>query len=131
MEAKIFELKKQLVNGGNSTSAEAEEIKGVKFVAKKLSDIQAKELKAIVDDLKDKYKTKLVVALFAVNGDKSSVVIGVSDDIKDKVSAVDLVKKVAPFVGAQGGGGRPDMAQTGGSDASRFDEAIAEIKNSL
>ena len=81
--------------------------------------------------MKDKYKDNLVVALFAVNDGKSSVVIGVSEDIKNKISAVDLVKKVAPFVGAQGGGGRPDMAQTGGTDTSRFSEAIAELKKAL
>lgn len=131
MENKIFELKKQLVSGGSSAKDEVEEINGIKFVAKKLSDIQAKEMKAIVDDMKDKYKDNVIIALFASNEGKASVVIGVSDDIKGKVSAVDLVKKVASYVGAQGGGGRPDMAQTGGTDCSRFDEAINEIKNSL
>ena len=131
MENKIFELKKQLVSGGSSAKDEVEEINGIKFVAKKLSDIQAKEMKAIVDDMKDKYKDNVIIALFASNEGKASVVIGVSDDIKGKVSAVDLVKKVASYVGAQGGGGRPDMAQTGGTDCSHFDEAIKEIKKSL
>ena len=84
-----------------------------------------------VDDMKDKYKDNVIIALFASNEGKASVVIGVSDDIKGKVSAVDLVKKVASYVGAQGGGGRPDMAQTGGTDCSHFDEAIKEIKKSL
>ena len=88
-------------------------------------------MKAIIDDMKDKYKDNVVIVLFSANEGKASVVIGVSDDIKGKISAVDLVKKVASFVGAQGGGGRPDMAQTGGTDCSRFDDAIAEIKNSL
>ena len=131
MEAKIFELKKQLVSGSKTAENEVEEINGVRFIAKTLSDIQTKEMKAVVDDLKDKYKNNLVVALFAVNDGKSSVVIGVSDDIKDTHSAVDMVKKIAPFVGAQGGGGRPDMAQTGGSVTGRFDEAVAELKKAL
>lgn len=131
MEAKIFELKKQLVSGGKTAENEVEEINGVRFIAKTLRDIQTKEMKAVVDDLKDKYKNNLVVALFAVNDGKSSVVIGVSDDIKDTHSAVDMVKKIAPFVGAQGGGGRPDMAQTGGSVTDRFDEAVAELKKAL
>ena len=131
MEAKIFELKKQLVSGAKANENEVEEINGTKFIAKTLNDIQPKELKAVIDDMKDKYKDNLVVALFAVNAGKSSVVIGVSEDIKNKISAVDLVKKVAPFVGAQGGGGRPDMAQTGGTDTSRFNEAIAELKKAL
>lgn len=131
MEAKIFELKKQLVSGGAASCDEVETVNGIKFVAKKLADVQAKELKAIVDDMKAKYQTSFVAVLFAVNDGKSSVVIGVTDDIKGKISAVDLVKKIAPFVGAQGGGGRPDMAQTGGTETSRFDEAIAEIKKAL
>lgn len=131
MESKIFELKKQLVSGGAASGDEVETVNGIKFVAKKLADVQAKELKAIVDDMKAKYQTSFVAALFAVNDGKSSVVIGVTDDIKGKISAVDLVKKIAPFVGAQGGGGRPDMAQTGGIETSRFDEAIAEIKKAL
>ena len=131
METKILELKKQLVSGSSSSENEIEQINGIKLITKVLNDVQAKELKIIVDDLKDKHKNNLVVALFTVNGEKSSVVIGVSDDIKEKISAVDLVRKVAPFVGAQGGGGRPDMAQTGGTDTSRFAEAISEIKKSL
>ncbi len=131
MEAKIFELKKQLVSGAQAAQDEVEEINGTKFIAKTLADIQAKELKAVVDDLKTKYKDNLVVALFAVNDGKSSVVIGVSDDIKGKISAVDLVKTIAPFVGAQGGGGRPDMAQTGGTITNRFDDAITELKKAL
>ena len=131
MEAKIFELKKQLVSGAQTAGNEAEDINGVKLVAKTLTDIQAKELKAIVDDMKEKYKDNLIVALFAENEGKASVVIGVSDDIKGKYPAQELVKKVAPFVGAQGGGGRPDMAQTGGAVTNRFAEAIAEIKNAI
>lgn len=128
METKIFELKKQLISGSKSTTDDIEQINGIKFIAKTLTDIQAKELKAIVDDLKNKYQDNLIVALFAINEGKSSVVIGVSDNLKNKISAVDLVKKIAPFVGAQGGGGRSDMAQTGGNDISHFNEAITEIK---
>ncbi len=131
METKIFELKKQLVSGAKGNEAEFEEVNGIKFVAKTLSDISPKELKAVVDELKDKYQQKLVVALFAVNDGKSSVVIGVSDDIKEKISAVDLVKKIAPFVGAQGGGGRQDMAQTGGTITDRFEDAISNLKQAL
>ena len=72
-----------------------------------------------------------MVALFTRNEGKASVVIGVSNDLKDKHSAVELVKCVAPFMGAQGGGGRPDMAQTGGPDGSRLDEAIVALRKAL
>ncbi len=130
MENKIFELKKQLAAGG-SAGSEAEEINGVKLVAKKLCDVAPKELKAIADEFKQKYPTDLVVVLLAENEGKSSCVIAVSDNIKDKFSAVDMVKAIAQFLGAQGGGGRADMAQTGGSVTNRFDEAIEAIKNLL
>jgi len=108
-----------------------EDVNGVRFVAKILEGVSAKELKAFVDDIKAQYQNNLVVALFSVNDGKVSLVIGVSDDLKDKCSAVDLIKKVAPFVGAQGGGGRADMAQTGGSDASRLNEAIGALRSAI
>ncbi len=130
MENKIFELKKQLASGGSS-SQDIEEIGSVKLIAKTLDDISPKELKAIADEFKQKYPTDLVVVLLASNGDKSSAVIAVSDNIKDKYSAVDLVKAVAPYLGAQGGGGRADMAQTGGSVTNQFAEAITALKKTL
>ncbi len=130
MENKIFELKKQLAAGGSSDS-EIKEVNGIKLVAKKLSDIMPKELKAIADDLKQKYPSNLVVVLLAENEGKSSCVIAVSDNIKDKFSAVDMVKAVAQFLGAQGGGGRADMAQTGGNVINRFDEAIKAVEDFL
>ena len=53
----------------------------------------------------------------------------VSEDIKNQCSAVDMIKQAAPFVGAQGGGGRPDMAQTGGADISQINKAIDALRN--
>lgn len=130
MEGKIFDLKKQLASGGAS-SQDVQEVGGIKLIAKTLSDISPKELKAIADEFKQKYVDNLVVVLLAANGDKSSAVIAVSDNIKDKYSAVDMVKNIAPYLGAQGGGGRADMAQTGGAIINRFDEAITAIKAML
>ncbi len=130
LENKLFELKKKFVsNKAADNPQNFEDIKGIKFVAKVLEGISAKELKAFVDEVKAQYPQQLAVALFSVNEDKISVVIGVSEDIKDKCSAVDMIKQAAPFVGAQGGGGRPDMAQTGGSDISQTDKAIDALRN--
>ncbi len=130
MENKIFELKKQLASGGNSTQ-EVEEINGIKLIAKKLSDIAPKEMKAIADEFKQKYPSSSIVVLLAENAGKSSCVVAVTDDIKEKFSAVDMVKATAPLLGAQGGGGRSDMAQTGGNICNRFDEAIDAVRNCL
>lgn len=130
MENKIFELKKQLASGGSSTQ-EVEEINGIKLIAKKLSDIAPKEMKAIADEFKQKYPSSSIVVLLAENAGKSSCVVAVTDDIKEKFSAVDMVKATAPLLGAQGGGGRSDMAQTGGNICNRFDEAIDAVRNCL
>lgn len=130
MENKIVELKKQLASG-ESANQNIEEINGIQLIIKKLNDVSPKEMKVIADEFKQKYPQNLVAVLLAANGDKSSAVIAVSDNIKDKFSAVDMVKKIAEYLGAQGGGGRPDMAQTGGSVVNRFDEAAEAIKSFL
>ena len=127
MENKIFELKKQLAAGGES-SQDFEDINGIKLVSKKLKDTSPKELKAIADEFKQKYPENTVIVLLAKNDGKASCVIAVSKNIEKQYSAVELIKEIAPYLGAQGGGGRPDMAQTGGSDTNRFDEAIENLK---
>ena len=132
LEAKIFELKKKFVsNKAADNPNNYEDVNGIRFVARILENITTKELKAFVDEVKSQYPENLVVALFTANDGKASVVIGVTEDIKDKFPANQLIQAVAPFVGAQGGGGRPDMAQTGGSDTSRLDQAVDAIRQKL
>jgi alanyl-tRNA synthetase len=69
-----------------------------------------------------------VVVLVGETEGKASVVVGVTDDLTKRLSAVDLVRVAAAALGGQGGGGRPDMAQAGGPDAGKADEAIAAVK---
>ena len=130
-EAEIFNLKKALVSnkaGGNNN--EFEEINGIKFVGKDLQDVQAKELKAFVDEIKDKIGSGVIV-LAANNEGKASIVVGVTNDLTAKYSAVDLVRLGSAQVGGQGGGGRPDMAQAGGPDGSKTSAAIDAIKKAI
>ncbi len=132
LEAQVFELKKKLVSNKAADNPDNfESVNGIRFVAKILENIQTKELKAFIDEIKAQYPQNLVAALLTNNDGKASVVIGVSDDLKEKYPAVELVKHVAPFVGAQGGGGRPDMAQTGGPDVGRLEEAIEALRQAL
>lgn len=132
LEAKIFELKKKFVsNKAADNPNNYEDINGIRFVARILENITTKELKAFVDEVKSQYPENLVVALFTANEGKASVVIGVTEDLKDRFPANQLIQAVAPFVGAQGGGGRPDMAQTGGSDTSRLDQAVDALRQKL
>lgn len=125
-EQEIFNLKKALA-GGKSSSDETETINGVKFVGKLVSGAHPKELKAFIDDIMHNLGSGIVV-LCSDKDDKASVVVGVSKDLTAKYNAVDLVRAASAVVGGQGGGGRPDMAQAGGSNVSKINDAIAKIK---
>lgn len=125
-EQEIFNLKKSLASG-KSSADETETVNGVKFVGKLVSGAHPKELKAFVDDIMQNLGSGIVVLCSDKDG-KASVVVGVSKDLTAKYNAVDLVRAASAVVGGQGGGGRPDMAQAGGSDVSKINDAIAKIK---
>lgn len=131
LETEILNLKKQFVSHKTADNQDKiETVNGIKFVAKQIDNVQAKELKAFVDEIKEQIKSG-IIALFSCNEGKVSAVIGVTDDLTGKYSAVGLIKTVAPFIGANGGGGRPDMAQTGGAETSRINEAIEALRKSI
>ncbi len=125
-EQEIFNLKKSLASG-KSSADETETVNGVKFVGKLVSGAHPKELKAFVDDIMQNLGSGIVVLCSDKDG-KASVVVGVSKDLTAKYNAVDLVRAASAVVGGQGGGGRPDMAQAGGSNVSKINDAIAKIK---
>lgn len=127
MEAEIFNLKKSLAAGAGAAKDEIETVNGVKFVGKLVPDAHPKELKAFVDDIMQKIGSGVVVLCSDKDG-KASVVVGVSQDLTVKNNAVDMVRAAAGVLGGQGGGGRPDMAQAGGSDVAKINEAIAKVK---
>ena len=131
LETEIFNLKKQFVSHKTADNEDKiETVNGVKFVARQVDNVPAKELKAFVDEIKEQIKSG-VIALFSCNEGKVSAVIGVTDDLTGKYSAVGLIKTVAPFIGASGGGGRPDMAQTGGAETTRISEAIDALRQAV
>ena len=116
--------------GGGSAGDEAKDIAGVKFAARRVDDVPAKELKGMVDEIKKRLGSG-VVALVGVADGKASLVVGVTGDLTDRLDAVDLVRAGSKAVGGKGGGGRADMAQAGGPDGGRADEAIAAIEGAL
>ncbi len=131
LETEIFNLKKQFVSHKTADNEDKiETVNGIKFVARQVDNVPAKELKAFVDEIKEQIKSG-VIALFSCNEGKVSAVIGVTDDLTGKYSAVGLIKTVAPFIGASGGGGRPDMAQTGGAETTRISEAIDALRQAV
>ncbi len=131
LENEIFNLKKSLASGGQGGAKdEVETINGIKFVGKLVPDAHPKELKAFVDDIMQRIGSGVVV-LCSDKDAKASVVVGVSTDLVGKYNAVDMVRAAAGVLGGQGGGGRPDMAQAGGTDVGKIGEAIAGIKAML
>jgi len=130
LEQTILDLKKSMLEGKSSENSDAQTVNGIKFIGKVLPDVHPKELKAFVDDMKQKIGSG-VIALATNKDDKASIVVGVTSDLTDRYSAVDFVKAAAALVGGAGGGGRPDMAQAGGTDVSKLDDAIKKIKEML
>lgn len=130
LENEIFNLKKSLAGGQSGAKDEVETVKGIKFVGKLVPDAHPKELKAFVDDIMQRIGSGVVV-LCSDKDAKASVVVGVSADLVGKYNAVDMVRAAAGMLGGQGGGGRPDMAQAGGTDVGKIGEAIAGIKAML
>jgi len=95
-----------------------------------LDGMPAKDLKGLADEMKNSLGSG-VVALIAVNDGKVSLVVGVSEDLTNNISAVDLVRAGSAAVGGKGGGGRPDMAQAGGPDAANAQAALDAIEATL
>lgn len=129
LERELSDMRKRLASGGAGGS-DVKTVNGVKFIGQILSDIPAKELKGMADELKKKVGSG-VVALVCASEGKVSVVVGVTDDLTDKINAVDLVRAASSAAGGKGGGGRPDMAQAGGSDVTKTAEALAAVERGL
>tara|TARA_R110002020_G_scaffold406378_2_gene616397 strand:- start:44696 stop:47335 length:2640 start_codon:yes stop_codon:yes gene_type:complete len=131
LEKDLAEAKRKLaMGGGGSAPAGPEVINGVNLIARVAEGVGGKDLRALVDEAKAKIGSGIVAFVGVADG-KAGVAIGVTSDLTSKYSAVDLVKVAAAALGGQGGGGRPDMAQAGGPDASKADEAIAAVKAAL
>ena len=131
LEADIFNLKKSFVsNKAADNQDKVETVNGVKFIGREIPNIHPKELKAFIDEI-NKTIGSGVVVLATNKDDKASIVVGVTKDLINKYSAVELVKIASTAVGGSGGGGRPDMAQAGGPDGSKIGEAIEAIRKAL
>ncbi|HEX6783321.1 MAG TPA: alanine--tRNA ligase [Sphingomicrobium sp.] len=133
LERELADARKALAMGGGSTKADAatpEDIKGLKFIGQVIEGLDPKSLRSSVDTMKQRVGSG-IAALVAVNEGRASVAVGVTDDLAGQVSAVDLVKAAVSTLGGQGGGGRPDMAQGGGPDGSKAQQALEAVKDAL
>src|SRR5690606_11858908 len=102
-------------------------VAGIGFLGRMVSGVAPKDLKGLADEGKTSLGSGVVVFVGEVDG-KASVVVAVTQDLTSRFSAVDLVRVASAALGGQGGGGRPDMAQAGGPDASKANEAIVAVK---
>ena len=127
LEKEMAALKGKLASSqGDELMTQAVEVKGVKVLSALLPGADAKTLRDTMDKLKDKLKTAVIV-LAAVDGDKVQLAAGVTPDTTGKVKAGELVNFVAQQVGGKGGG-KPDMAMAGGTDATHLNEALASVQ---
>ncbi|MDX1529152.1 MAG: alanine--tRNA ligase, partial [Gammaproteobacteria bacterium] len=128
LERELEQLKaRSAASQGDDLAAQAEDVDGLKVLAAKLEGVDPKRLRETVDRLKNKLGSAAIV-LATVQGDKVSLVAGVTPDYVDRIAAGPLANFVAQQVGGRGGG-RPDMAQAGGNDPSKIDQAIRSVPN--
>lgn len=119
---------KLAMGGGGGGGAASETVNGVTFAGRVVDGLQPKDLRGLVDQTKKQIGSGVVAIIGRAEDGKAGVAIGVTEDLVGRYSAVDLVKAGAAALGGQGGGGRPDMAQAGGPDGAKADEAIAAIR---
>ena len=134
LDRELAEAKKQLALTGGGAGAGASdsddatrEVNGVKFMARCLEGLPAKELRGLVDEGKKQLGSGVVVFV-GIDGGKAGIAVGVTDDLTDRLDAVTLVQAGSAALGGKGGGGRADMAQAGGPDIGNGPQAIADIE---
>jgi alanyl-tRNA synthetase len=132
LERELADAKKRLaMGGGGKGESDIETFGAVAFMGKSLMGVAGKDLKSLADEGK-KALTSGVVAIVGVDETgKAGIVVTLTDDLADRFNAVDLVRVGSEAVGGKGGGGRPTMAQAGGPDGAKADEALAAIRDKV
>ena len=131
LEKELADVKRKLaMGGGGGAPAGPEEINGVKLMARIAEGVGGKELRTLVDEAKAQIGSGIVAFVGVADG-KAGVAVGVTKDLTDTYSAVDLVKAASEALGGKGGGGRPDMAQAGGPDTDKADDALAAVRAAI
>jgi alanyl-tRNA synthetase len=127
LEKEVAQLKARLTSGqGGDLSSGAVDVDGIKVLAQRIDGADAATLRNAIDQLKDKLKSAAIVLASVESDSKVVLIAGVTKDQTSRLKAGELVNEVARQVGGRGGG-RPDLAQAGGSDPARLDEALAGV----
>jgi alanyl-tRNA synthetase len=135
LERELSDARKKLAMGGGGGAKSADdgvrEVNGVKLIARAVSGIELKDLRSLADEGKKQVGSGVVAIVgLSVDG-KAGIVVGVTDDLTKRFNAIELVKKGAEVLGGKGGGGRPDMAQAGGPDGAKAEDALKAIEAAL
>jgi alanyl-tRNA synthetase len=131
LERDLAEARRKLASGGGAAEGPAvKDVAGVKFAARLLGDVPAKELKPMADDLKKQIGSGVIALASSAEG-KASLVVAVTPDLTARFDAVRLVRAGSEALGGKGGGGRPDMAQAGGPNVDALADALAAIEQAL
>ncbi|WDR05440.1 alanine--tRNA ligase [Devosia rhodophyticola] len=132
-ERALTEARQKIAMGGSGTESGDDKamVNGVAFVGRAVDGLQPRDLRGLVDQTKTQIGSGIVAIIGLTDDGKAGLAVGVTKDLTEKYSAVDLVRAGSTALGGQGGGGRPDMAQAGGPDASKADEALAAIRAML
>jgi alanyl-tRNA synthetase len=133
LERELSEAKKKLAMGGaGAQGTDGVRVVGdVKLLARAVEGIDLKDLRSLADEGKKRLGSGVVAIVGVTDEGKAGVVVGVTDDLTSRFSAIDLVRKGAEALGGKGGGGRADMAQAGGPDGSRAEAALKAIEGAL
>ena len=132
LERELAEARRTLASsaGGKAAAPAAAKIGDIAFDGRVVDDVPGRELRSLADDLKRRIGSG-VVAVVARDDGKAAIVVGVTDDLTARFDAVGLARAGAEILGGKGGGGRPDMAQAGGPDATRAEEALDAVRRAL
>jgi alanyl-tRNA synthetase len=128
LERELSDAKRKLAMGGAASGADGVRTVGdVKLLARAVSGIDIKDLKSLADEGKKQLGSGVVAIVVVTEEGKAGIVVGVTADLTERFNAIELVRKGAEALGGKGGGGRPDMAQAGGPDASKAHAALDAI----
>jgi alanyl-tRNA synthetase len=132
LEREVKQLRMKLASGGSGGSQSAEkpiDVNGVKLLARRADDISGGDLRNLADELRTKIKSGVIVLGSATEG-KVTLLTAVTKDLMDRIPANSLIQKLAPIMGGKGGG-KADLAQAGGKDAEKLDEALEGATEAL
>jgi alanyl-tRNA synthetase len=130
LEQEMSKLRQQLATGGTAQQGEAKDIAGIRYLAREVEGMPARDLRGMADAMLRTLGSGVAAVVSVVDG-KATLVVSVSDDLKDAVNAVDLVRAGVAKLGGKGGGGRADFAQGGGPEGERAGDALAAIADAL